>query len=272
MRELTFPDKAVVEKPVCVSSHEIDGKLLVRAGASTRLQIVVDQTSDLFLEIFLAAGACVNLTVLQRVPAGREAAFTGRFYLKRHADLEVLTFAAGGAGTARNDQEIFFEEEHGFCSLKGLSVLENTSQIFHRVWVHHQAPHCTSRQFFKNILADKSQSDLDSLVYVHRDAQKSDSRQLNRNLLLSDDAQAHTRPQLKIDTDDVSCTHGASVGQLQNEELFYLQSRGLSDREARYLLTYGFAKEVLEDLKDTALRGDLERVLAGQIQELVARC
>jgi len=119
-------------------------------------------------------------------------------------------------------------------------------------------PHCTSRQHTKNILADKTQAEFTSLVHVFQDARKSDTDQLNRNLLLSDSARAFTRPQLKIDNDDVKCSHGASTGQMVGDELFYLRSRGIDKKLASYILTYSFADQILSTLPVDSIRATLE--------------
>jgi Fe-S cluster assembly protein SufD len=189
-----------------------------------------------------------------------------RFFLKKHSSLNALSFAQGG-DSYQQESIVSFEDEHGFASLKGLNVLSGKSRIIQRATANHLKPHCASRQFYKNILSDDAKSEFDSLVFVDKNAVKSDSRQLNKNLLLSDKAQADTRPQLRIDNDDVSCNHGATVGQMEKDELFYLRSRGLKEEFARFILTYGFAEEILEELKPDYLREQLDRIVKDEIQK-----
>lgn len=274
---LSIPDKVIVDDIIHIlflSSGPYSSDVLIRAGASTRLKVIVNDLSSgsgayeshKNFETRLEPGACVSFYRIKRGGAGVDTS-THRFYLKRHGDLEFFEFTEGGDIT-RSDCEVHFEEEHGFCSLKGLSVLDGKSQVFNRIQVFHKTPHCISRQFYKNVLAGKSKSEFNSLVQVAKGAVKSDSRQLNNNILLSDEAQASTRPKLKIDTDDVACTHGATVGQLEKEELFYLRSRGLSKEYARFLLTYGFAEEVLEGVEPAILKEELETLVKTELQKV----
>ena len=118
--------------------------------------------------------------------------------------------------------------------------------MFTHTKVNHYSPSTTSTQLFKNILMDRSRSEYNGRVYVHPGSQLTDSSQRNHNLLLSDDARAYSRPQLEIYADDVKCAHGATIGQLNEQELFYLQSRGLSVPEARAILLHGFVEEVVD--------------------------
>ncbi len=281
---LSIPDKVIVEELVHMLFFSINAgnaarplsfstDILIRAGASTRLKMVVDELSlgeartesERTFETRLAPGACVNFYQIQRGGKGTSVS-TNRFYLKQHSDLEFFNFVQGGDVT-RSDNEVHFEGEHGFCSLKGLAVLDGASQVVNRIKAYHKVPRCISRQFYKNILSDKSKSEFNSLVHVLKGALKSDSQQLNKNILLSDEAQARVQPQLRIDADDVACTHGATVGQLEKDELFYLTSRGLSKEVARFLLTYGFAEEILEGVEPAVLREELETLVKNGLQK-----
>ena len=147
--------------------------------------------------------------------------------------------------------------------------MNDDSQTFQHVHVKHQVPNCTSRQVFKNIAAGRGVTEVNSLVHMVRDAQKSDSHQLIRNLLLSPAAHAYARPQLKIYADDVKAAHGAATGQLGREELFYLKSRGLSEKMARFVLTYGFAEEIVEDIPFPTIRSQIETDMKNEIEKLV---
>jgi len=122
---------------------------------------------------------------------------------------------------------------------------------------------------YKNILGGAAQAEFNSLVHVFRGANKSDSQQLDRNLLLSDKARAYSRPQLKIDADDVKANHGAATGQLEQNELFYLRSRGLDKDYARFILTYGFAREILDKIEPVSLREKLEGFASKAIQDMI---
>ena len=125
----------------------------------------------------------------------------------------------------------------------------------------HAHPDSTSYQLQKNIVADRAHSVFNGKIFVRQDAQRIDSNQLNQNLLLSPRAHVDTKPQLEILADDVVCSHGATVGQLQDDQLFYLMTRGMDEEQARSLLTYAFAAEVLEDIEVDSLRNRLESLL-----------
>jgi len=179
-----------------------------------------------------------------------------------------------GEGLVRNDVRVSLDGPGASVTLGGLSVLSGAAGSHNHSVVTHAAPGTTSRQLFKDILSGASRSEYSGLVHVLRGAPGSDSNQLCRNLLLSDEARAHSRPQLKIDTDDVKCSHGSATGQLPANELFYLQSRGLSHEQARAILIEGFAEEVVltlpESLRQEAherVRHELERVAGLQPEE-----
>ena len=139
----------------------------------------------------------------------------------------------------------------------------------HQMTVRHKVPGCISRQYYKSVLAGESQSEFNSLVEVLPGASKSDSQQLNRNLLLSEGASAFSRPRLRIDTDDVSANHGSATGQIEEDELFYLQSRGLSEKKARAVLVEGFAEEIAGEINEKSLKSNLETMIHRGIEELM---
>ena len=224
--------------------------------------------SDAHVEAHLGEGASLNYCYVQRESREASSFLSNHLTLKKESVLNVLSFSAGGT-LVRNENHVTFTGENALASHKGLSVLSGTSQAFHHAVMDHAAPRCTTRQYYKNILSDSSKSEFNSLVHVRRDAQKSDSNQLNKNLLLSDLAQAYSRPKLKIDADDVACTHGATVGQLEKEELFYLRSRGFSEKAARFVLTYGFAEEIMEEFKPESLKKELELLVKEQLEHVI---
>jgi Fe-S cluster assembly protein SufD len=127
--------------------------------------------------------------------------------------------------------------------------------------IDHRRAHCTSRQLYKGILDGKSRAVFNGKIFVRHDAQKTDAMQTNKNLLLSNDARVDTKPQLEILADDVKCAHGAAVGQIDEDELFYLKSRGLNPLLARNLLTYGFAEEVIAKINVASLKAELDEAV-----------
>jgi Fe-S cluster assembly protein SufD len=133
--------------------------------------------------------------------------------------------------------------------------------------VEHASPHCNSRQFYNGVLNGQGHGVFHGRIIVHKDAQKTDAKQTNRNLLLSDDAQIDTKPQLEIYADDVKCTHGATIGQVEENALFYLRSRGLDESSARHLLLLAFANECLDRMNSDQVRAHLERLVMEWLPE-----
>ena len=144
------------------------------------------------------------------------------------------------------------------CTMNGVYLADGERLIDTHTTIDHAMPHCTSHELYKGILAGKAKAVFNGRIIVRLDAQKTDAKQTNRALLLSDDATINSNPQLEIFADDVKCTHGAAIGQLDEEAMFYLQARGLTRREARDMLLHAFAGEVLEGLKIPALREQIE--------------
>ena len=128
-------------------------------------------------------------------------------------------------------------------------------------------PHCPSHELYKGIWDDESEGVFNGRIHVHQDAQKTDAKQTNQNILLSPNATINTKPELQILADDVRCTHGATIGQLDAESLFYLQLRGIGKKEARSLLTYAFAQDIVDRIKVPSLRDSLERILFEKFHE-----
>ena len=237
--------------------------LLLEPGARAEVVcrwIVKGESSSLMnavIETRLGAEAGIDMTHMQQVEGTNRLFVTSRTQLNEASRMEGVTFSRGGS-MIRNDTAVDFNGKNAFCSLNGLALLSGESQVFNEIKMNHRTPLCTSRQFYKSILDESSLTEYNSLVYVLRDAQKSDTGQLNKNLLLSDDARAVSRPQLKIYADDVSANHGSASGQAAGQELFYLQSRGLNEKLARFVLTYGFAEEILQQIKILEVRRELE--------------
>lgn len=154
----------------------------------------------------------------------------------------------------RNELLQEFTGEHAVCDLAGLYVGSGKQHIDNYISLNHALPHCRSIQLFKGILDERAHGVFHGKVIVHKDAQKTDAKQHNANLILSNKAEIDTQPQLEIYADDVKCTHGAAIGQLDEEALFYLQSRGLSIELAKQILMYGFAADILQRIEQTEMR------------------
>jgi Fe-S cluster assembly protein SufD len=173
-------------------------------------------------------------------------------------------FSLGGL-LARSEVSTRFDGEGGHCELHGLYVGQDQQHLDHRTSLDHASPGCTSREVYKGILDGKSRGVFTGAVKVREGAQKTDASQSNKALLLSEDATAEATPQLQIFADDVKCAHGAAVGQLDDQALFYLRSRGIPLAEARALLTRAFAEEVVLGLAVPAWRGRIESALSRKL-------
>lgn len=172
-----------------------------------------------------------------------------------------------GAALARHDISAELDGEGGECRLNGLYVADGDRLVDHHTTIVHAQPHCDSHEVYKGILAGRAQGVFNGKIVVRPGAQKTDAKQTNRALLLSDDALIHTKPQLEIFADDVKCTHGAAVGQLDEDAIFYLRSRGLDGREARRLLVQAFAGDILGRMRVEPLRQALEAAMLGLLSE-----
>jgi Fe-S cluster assembly protein SufD len=172
-----------------------------------------------------------------------------------------------GGELSRTDIAASLDDEGAECTLNGLYMVDGRQHVDFHTTVEHVRPRGTSREYFKGILGGRSRGVFNGRVHVHPGAQKTDSQQANKNLLLSRDAEVDTKPELEIYADDVKCSHGATVGQLDGDMLFYLRSRGIDQDSARGLLTYGFAQDVIERMSLGAVRDRLERLIVTRVPD-----
>ena len=170
-----------------------------------------------------------------------------------------------GARLSRHDVSVVLDHEGAECWVDGLYLIGADQHTDTHSVIDHQQPHCTSRQLYKGILDGNARAVFNGKIFVREGAQKTDAMQTNKNLLLSQQARVDTKPQLEIYADDVKCAHGAAVGQIDQEELFYLQARGINPELGRNLLTYGFAEEVIAKIKIDSLRSQLDQIVLTQL-------
>ncbi len=186
--------------------------------------------------------------------------------LDRNSNFRSHSIALGGA-LVRNDLNVVLDGEGGECTLNGLYLVTGRQHVDNHTRIDHVKPHCLSREFYKGILDGQSRGVFNGKIYVHRFAQKTDAHQLNKNLLLSEDAVIDTKPQLEIYNNDVRCSHGSTIGQLDPDSLFYLRSRGMDLKAARILLTYAFASEIISRVKIEPIRVKLEDLLVARLRK-----
>jgi Fe-S cluster assembly protein SufD len=170
-----------------------------------------------------------------------------------------------GAGMSRHDIDLKFTAEGGEAWVDGLYMLSGNQHHDTHSIIDHTVPNCTSHQTYKGIMNDKSRGVFNGIVFVRENASGTDAQQSNKNLLLSNEARVDTKPQLEIFNDDVKCSHGATVGQLEEEELFYLLTRGLPQSLARNLLTYGFAEEVINKIGIESIKSELDGAVLNRL-------
>jgi Fe-S cluster assembly protein SufD len=185
---------------------------------------------------------------------------TLRIQQGRSANVVSHSVLLGGA-LVRNNVHPVLAGEGGECLINGLFVGDGHQHLDNYMLVEHASPRCGSRQFYNGILDGHAHGVFHGRIIVHKDAQKTDAKQTNRNLLLSDDAQIDTKPQLEIYADDVKCTHGATIGQIEGDALFYLRSRGIDEVSARKLLLFAFATECLDRMKQGPVRKHVEGLI-----------
>ncbi len=220
--------------------------------------------SDPVVELFIDENARLTYYKVQREGSKAFHVATTGAHLMRSAFLDCTTINFG-AQLCRHNIVVKMDHEGAECWIDGLYVVGSGQHTDTHSVMDHMSPHCTSHQTYKGILDGKSRAVFNGKVFVRRDARLTDAQQNNKNLLLSREARIDTKPQLEIFNDDVKCTHGATVGQLEEEELFYLLSRGLHEPIARNLLTYGFAEEIVEKIKIESIKAQLDEAILNRL-------
>lgn len=241
---------------------------LIVAGTNSQMTLVecyVGPTDAVYLtnavtEVVLADGAVIDHYKLQQ--ESREAFHLATMQVQQARGSNFRSHAVTlGSSLTRNDINAYLGGEGCECTLNGLYLASGEQLIDNHTRIDHAMPRCNSHELYKGILDGKARGVFNGKIYVHPDAQKTDAKQTNQTLLLSDDAVINTKPQLEIYADDVKCTHGATVGQLDAAQLFYLRSRGIGTAAARSLLTFAFANDVVDRLRVKSLRRRLAALL-----------
>ena len=248
---------------------------LIVAEDESQIAIVEDYVSlsggtafcNTATELVAGESAVVSHYMLEREHTDAFNVSTLRIQQARSANVSTHSILLGG-GLVRNNVHPVLAGEGGECLINGLFIGAGKQHLDNYMLVEHAQPHCESRQFYNGILDGHAHGVFHGRIIVHRDAQKTDAKQTNRNLLLSDDAQIDTKPQLEIYADDVKCTHGATIGQIEENALFYLRSRGIDEASARKLLLLAFANECLDRMKEDVVRSYLEGLINRHLFEV----
>jgi len=278
---ICVPAGVAVTEPVqliYISSAQQAGEIilprnLVIAGAKSQLTVVESYIStgkaayftNAVTEILAGEQAVVeHVKVQDEAPqAFHIATIAGEF--GRASRVSVHSFALG-AKISRNNIRTHLAGEGLECVLNGLYLTKNDQLADHHMIVEHAQPHCASHEYFNGILDDKSKGVFHGRILVRELAQKTDAKQTNKNLLLSDDATADTKPQLEIYADDVKCTHGATIGQLNAESIFYLRARGIGPDMARQMLIHAFAGEIIERIQCEPARTVIDKLVWDRLE------
>jgi Fe-S cluster assembly protein SufD len=289
LNQAFFTDGGFVQVPAGVSVAEpiqfvfissarqggetIQPRNLIIAGANSRATVIesyiaTDNTAyftNAVTEIVAGENAALEHVKFQDEAAAAFHLSTIAAQLGRASNVSVHSFALG-AKLSRTNIRTQLAGEGLECILNGLYLTRGEQLADHHMIVEHAQPHCASHEYFNGILDDKSRGVFHGRILVREIAQKTDAKQTNKNLLLSDDATADTKPQLEIYADDVKCTHGATIGQLNPESIFYLRARGIGVDNARRMLIHAFAGEIIARVKHDSVRGELDRLVWDRLE------
>jgi Fe-S cluster assembly protein SufD len=274
---IDVPPGTVVEAPIELA-HAIPTssergvaypRVLVTVGANAELTLIESYASE-------DAGQLINSVV--EVDLGRNAKMShvrvhenaglqvGRVDVRQEADSGYRsTVVTLGGALLRFDIRCLLQGKGADCQLDGAYLIDGDDHVDHHTLVEHQASHCRSAQTYRGIVSGKGTGVFDGIVIVHRDAQKTEAHQENRNLLLGETATIHTKPHLEIDADDVVCSHGVTVGSLDEDQLFYLRTRGIPEDLAHAMLTYAFLESIIDRVRHEPTRVRLTEALLARI-------
>lgn len=275
-----IPKNTVAEKPIQIihlstgkeSALMLQPRNLIVVDENSQVQIIERHQSltdnpvltNSVTEIFANKRSMVDYYKLQN--DNQNASLIDNTFVKQKEQsfASVHTFSFGGKLT-RNNLNYYQEGERIDSTLKGITIIGDKQHVDHNTLVHHIEPNCESHQDYKGIFGDRSTGVFNGKVLVNKEAQKTDAFQANNNILLSDKASINTKPQLEIFADDVKCSHGCTIGQLDESAMFYMRSRGIPEKEAKALLMFAFTNNVLTSVKIPELKQRVTKILANKL-------
>ncbi len=280
------PDQVTVKQPIqivnivdCEENLFLNIRNLIVLGKNSHLRLVhCDETKkhaqtfiNVVSEIFIDAGATLDHYKLQNKDS--KSTLVNSLFVNQEKNSRFNTHAISlNGGIIRNNLHIKLAGEYAETDVSGLYLMDKMQHIDNQLFIEHAAPNCLSNQLFKGILDDQASGVFSGHVLVNRDAQKTNAFQSNKNILLTDKATIDSKPFLEIYADDVKCSHGATVGQLDNEALFYIRSRGISESNAKILLMYAFAAEIVQKIKLPELRLQMDDMVKKRLRGELSYC
>ncbi len=283
---LYVPKNLMVEKPIQIinllkantDTFTTQRNLIIVEDGATAQLILCNHTLDLtrylsnsVTEIFVGENTQLDYYTVQNQHNNSASLNSVFVQQEKNSNVTSHTVSLHG-GMIRNNLKVILDGENAETNLFGMAFLDKKQHVDNFTQIIHGKPHCQSNQLYKNVLDEESSGAFSGRIHVVRDAQKTNAFQRNNNLLLTDKAKMQTKPQLIIDADDVKCSHGATVGQIDEEALFYLRARGISEDKARLMMMNAFAHEVVEQIKIEALRERIDDLIAKRLSGEVARC
>lgn len=275
-----IPKKTVAEKPIEIihfSSGDQDSlwlqpRNLIVIDKNSQVQIIERHQSlkehavvtNSVTEIYVHEEAFVDYYKLQNDLTTASLIDNTFIQQEKNSHASVHTFSLGGK-LIRNNLRFLHKGKHILSTLKGLTILQGKQHVDHSTMVHHSQPNCESHQDYKGIFSERSEGVFNGQILVDKIAQKTNAFQQNNNVLLDDKATVNSKPQLEIFADDVKCSHGCTIGQMDEEALFYLRTRGIPKKEARALMTYAFANNVLESVQLPSLKKRINGQIAKKL-------
>lgn len=277
---INVPKSKVVEKPIEIiyfstgneAALMVQPRNLVVVGENAHVQIIERHQSlnsnpvltNSVTEIFAQKRAIVDYYKIQNDVQTANLIDNTYIAQKQESRVSVHTFSFGGNIT-RNNLNFYHQGERIDSTLKGITIIGDKQHVDHYTLVNHATPNCESHQNYKTILDGNATGVFNGKIFVEKEAQKTDAFQQNNNILLSDKATINAKPQLEIFADDVKCSHGCTIGQLDESAMFYMQQRGIPKKEAKALLMYAFTSEVTTSIKIPELKGKIARIIADKL-------
>jgi Fe-S cluster assembly protein SufD len=277
---VNIPKNKVADKPIEIvylstgneAALMVQPRNLIIVGKNAQVQIIERHQSlnsnpvltNSVTEIFAAERAIVDYYKIQNDVQSANLVDNTFIAQKSDSNASVHTFSFGGNIT-RNNLNFYHQGEHVESTLKGITIISDKQLVDHYTLVRHAEPNCESHQNYKGIFDGNSTGVFNGKIYVEREAQKTDAFQQNNNILLSEKATINAKPQLEIFADDVKCSHGCTIGQLDESAMFYMQSRGIPQKEAKALLMYAFSNEVIESIRIPELKNRITKIIATKL-------